>query len=104
MARIDEFMAWQHLGLRSPTSRYIVGSLKPEILGGTPPGPADYAHYKTQMEAAMDQMETVWLETNKFINGDEISIADLLAIGEIEMTRKLIWVQFSVVFINATSY
>jgi hypothetical protein len=28
----------------------------------------------------------------------------LLAIGEIEMTRKLIWVQFSVVFINATSY
>ena len=87
-ARVDEFMAWQHTALRIPICRYIVALLKPDVLGGTPPGPADIAHYKKEMETALDKMESIWLEGSKFIHGDQISIGDLLAIGEIEMTSE----------------
>jgi len=87
MARVDEFMAWQHFGLRLPITRYIIALLKPEKLGlVTKPGPDDIANYKKLMEVALDNMEKIWLAETKFIHGDQMSIADLLAIGEIEMT------------------
>jgi len=88
-ARVDEYMAWQHTALRVPTSRYFLASLKPEVLGGTPTKAADLANYKSAMEAAMDKVETIWLADSKFIHGDQISIADVLAVGEIEMTRLI---------------
>jgi len=89
VARIDEFMAWQHTALRMPCSKYILSLLKPEIFGGTPPAAIDFANYKQLMEKALDQVENMWLEGSDFIHGDQISIADLLCVGEIEMTSKL---------------
>lgn len=88
IARIDEFMAWHHIGLRLPITKYMLALLKPERLGqATLPTEADIAVFKTHMEQALDQIENVWLANTKFIAGNEISIADLMAIGEIEMTR-----------------
>jgi len=87
-ARVDEFMAWQHLGLRSPLTRALLAKLKPEALSATPPSESQHAEHQTKRDEALDLMENLWLEGDaKFVAGDEISIADLLAVGEIEMLR-----------------
>ncbi|CAG7829125.1 unnamed protein product [Allacma fusca] len=88
-ARVDEFLAWQHLGLRLPLTRYILAVIRPELLFmlTTKPTEEDLANLKKQAEKALDDVEKLWLEGSKFVHGDEISIADLMAVGEIEMIR-----------------
>ncbi|CAG7720509.1 unnamed protein product, partial [Allacma fusca] len=88
-ARVDEFLAWQHIGLRVPLTRYILAVIKPEYLFMilAKPTEEDLANLKKLAEKALDDVEKLWLEGSKFVHGDEISIADLLAVGEIEMIR-----------------
>lgn len=41
-----------------------------------------------KMEEALDEIETVWLKDTPYLVGDQISIADLVGISEIEQPRK----------------
>ena len=86
-SRVDEYMSWQHIGLRIPIVFYMLGLLRPERLGIRTPTPEELENYKTKMEAALNEVENNWLGRGDFIAGDQISIADLVAVGEIEMTR-----------------
>ena len=87
-ARVDEYMSWQHIGLRLPIVFHLLAILKPERLGLSSPTPEAIENYKKKMEAALDEVENKWLGRSHFIAGDQITIADLVAVGEIEMTRK----------------
>jgi len=91
MARVDEFMAWQHLGLRSPLTRYILINLMPTRLSAIPPTAEVIAEHKKAADTALDLFEKNWLEGTEFIYGNEISIADLLAVGELEMLKLAGW-------------
>ncbi|CAG7720508.1 unnamed protein product [Allacma fusca] len=86
-ARVDEFLAWQHLGLRMPMVRCFLSILKPERLGDVLPTDENIHSYRKDMEKALDAVENLWLASGQFVSGDEITIADLMAVGEIEMSR-----------------
>lgn len=89
-ARVDEFMSWQHLGLRSPLTRGLLANLKPEVLSATPPNESQLVEFKKNMEDALNLLENLWLDGDaKYVAGEEISIADLLAVGELEMLRLM---------------
>lgn len=45
--------------------------------------------FESKMIDVLDQMETHWLQDKQFINGDEISAADIWAACEIEQPSKL---------------
>lgn len=40
------------------------------------------------MEEALDLVENIWLKDTKYLTGDEISIADIVGISEIEQPSK----------------
>ena len=51
-----------------------------------PPKEEAVARFHKEMEKCLDQIQTVWLDNGnkKFIAGDQISVADLLACCEME--------------------
>lgn len=89
-ARVDEYLAWQHLNTRIHCSAYfwlkwVLPKLKGKVISES-----RLAQAKIEMEATLDVIENVWLKPKeqKFIAGDKISIADLLAACELEQTSK----------------
>lgn len=42
------------------------------------------------MEEALDQIENQWLKETPYLVGNQITIADLVGISEIEQPRKLL--------------
>lgn len=53
--------------------------------------PAREEHIKmwiTKMDAALDLVEKIWLKQTPYLTGNEISVADLIGICEIEQPRK----------------
>lgn len=45
--------------------------------------------YKSQMEDSLNDIENVWLKDSQYLVGNEISVADLVGISEIEQPSKL---------------
>ena len=83
-------MSWQHIGLRLPVLIHVVGPIRPlELYGTAAPSSELLEHFEKKMGNALYDFEKMWLGRYDFVAGNEISIADLLAVGEIEMTRKL---------------
>ncbi|XP_076585881.1 glutathione S-transferase theta-1a [Chaetodon auriga] len=82
-ARVNEYLSWQHLNLRSHGSKvFLLRTLFPVIMGSEAP--------KEKMDAAiedlnqsLDLLEGKFLQNKPFIIGDKISVADLVAIVEI---------------------
>lgn len=74
--------------MRSPCTRYILINLNPTRLTAVPPTPEVIVEHKKSADSALDLFEKIWLEETDFIHGNEISIADLLAVGELEMLSK----------------
>lgn len=63
--------------------------LNPSRITSVPPTPEVMAEHKTAVDAALDAFENIWLKDSSFVNGEQISVADLLAVGELEMLSKL---------------
>uniref|UniRef100_A0A069DPX0 glutathione transferase n=1 Tax=Panstrongylus megistus TaxID=65343 RepID=A0A069DPX0_9HEMI len=85
-AKVDEYLEWQHLGTRLGCGMYFRLMWLEPLATGRIPGVKDIQLCKTQMTNACDIIENHWLK-NKFICGDEISIADVLAVAELEQPR-----------------
>jgi len=80
-ARVDEYMNWQHLNLRAFGAQYFMT----RVLGGKPVDEKRLQRFKTDLDKCLDQIEQIFLRNSPFINGaNDISIADLLAVAEIE--------------------
>uniref|UniRef100_A0A0V0G3B4 Putative glutathione s-transferase theta-1 n=1 Tax=Triatoma dimidiata TaxID=72491 RepID=A0A0V0G3B4_TRIDM len=82
-AKVDEYLEWQHLGTRLGCGMYFRLMWLEPLATGQTPDVKDIQRCKTQMTNACDIIENHWLK-NKFICGDEISIADVLAAAELE--------------------
>ncbi|XP_029016844.1 glutathione S-transferase theta-1a [Betta splendens] len=82
-ARVNEYLAWQHMNVRAHGSKvFLFRSAFPIIMGFEAP--------KEKMDAALedlkqslDLLEEKFLENKPFIAGDNISLADLVAVVEI---------------------
>ncbi|ELT90456.1 hypothetical protein CAPTEDRAFT_173236 [Capitella teleta] len=84
-ARVDQYMAWQHHGIRlfgSMVFRIQARVIEPRMTN-EPIDPKRLAAAKANLESVLDQMENIFLKDNTFLAGDDISIADLLGICEL---------------------
>lgn len=91
-ARVDEYMEWQHMNTRLHCSTYFwLKWLLPTMFGKIA-SDGRLAESKAQMEATLDFIETVLLAggpaKQRFLAGNEISVADLFGVCELEQTSK----------------
>lgn len=77
-------MAWQHLSTRNFGVMYFQTlSLIPKMTG-KPVDEKRAKEAKVGLENCLNDITNYWLAKGRFIAGDEISIADLLAAAELE--------------------
>jgi len=84
-ARVDEYLEWQHLGTRATCAGYFIERwLKPMMTKKV--DEKKVAGALKAMETCLGELETVWLAggEKRFLAGDTISIADILAATELE--------------------
>ncbi|KAG8596007.1 hypothetical protein GDO81_001705 [Engystomops pustulosus] len=82
-ARVDEYLAWQHTNTRPHGCRvFWVKFMTPAIMG-IEAAPDKLNHVLAEFRDIMTQFEEKFLQDRPFLTGDEISLADLVAIVEI---------------------
>lgn len=86
-ARIDEYLNWTHNNLRLGSGMYFMCVWAIPILTQSPPDEDLVSQFKAMYEKALDDLENIWLDTNYFICGDDISVADVFAACDIEQPR-----------------
>ncbi|KAJ6659092.1 hypothetical protein lerEdw1_019395 [Lerista edwardsae] len=86
-ARVDEFLSWQHTGIRPFGSKvFMIKSLAPVVLASPLP-PEKLEGAVEGLNEALKAFEEKFLQDKPFIAGDEISLADLVAL--VELTQEL---------------
>lgn len=85
MARVDEYMSWQHTTLRAHGSMYFRTVVLTPRITGEPVNEKRVEMYRKGLNDVLDTIEKVWLKDRDFVaGGSNISIADLLAVTELE--------------------
>lgn len=112
LARVDEYLEWQHVGLRLHCAMFfrvavcifslfwylgifftvLINTdsfqyLNP-IFTGKSPEPTQVESYKKRMMNALEEFDTLWLGCNEFVTGNNINVADLFAAVELEQPSK----------------
>ncbi|CAG7786279.1 unnamed protein product, partial [Allacma fusca] len=88
-ARVDEYLEWQHLGLRAHVNRHFSSILMPQSLGLEKQSEEVTSTAEKSVLKACDDIERIFLTRGTFISGEKISIADLLAVEELEQPRMV---------------
>jgi len=84
MARVDEFMSWQHLTLRAHGAMYFRTKVLAPRMTGKPIDEKRAAFHAAELAKVLDQIEQIWLKDRLYVAGKDLSIADLLAVTELE--------------------
>lgn len=79
MALVDRYLDWHHSNLRQGSSSYVFFTLFPNLNKKN----VDLNELKILLDNSLDMIDKFFLGKNKFIAGDEISIADLSCACEI---------------------
>ncbi|XP_069071269.1 glutathione S-transferase theta-1-like isoform X2 [Pleurodeles waltl] len=82
-ARVDEYLSWQHSSVRAHSSRVFCYKALMPILFGNETDPEKMEAAMKELRTTLDQFEEKFLQDKPFIVGDEISLADLIAIVEL---------------------
>uniref|UniRef100_A0A8C5LJQ2 glutathione transferase n=1 Tax=Leptobrachium leishanense TaxID=445787 RepID=A0A8C5LJQ2_9ANUR len=82
-ARVDEYLAWQHTNTRPHCSKVFWGKAMAKLLLGEQLCSEKLDPILLQANTTMTDLEKNFLQDKNFLAGDEISIADLVAIVEI---------------------
>ncbi|MEQ2256179.1 hypothetical protein ILYODFUR_021721 [Ilyodon furcidens] len=82
-ARVDEYTAWHHTNTRPHAAKvFMLEVLLPAQFGA----PVDQDHLERallELDATLDKLESMFLRRQPFLCGDDITVADLLAICEL---------------------
>ena len=88
LARVDEFLEWDHLGFRLPIGiTFHMKYLFP--LMGLHNEEAIIKHFGEMLEKNLGIMENIWLKDGPFIAGNQLTAADILGACEIEQSSIL---------------
>uniref|UniRef100_A0A8C6SVV3 glutathione transferase n=1 Tax=Neogobius melanostomus TaxID=47308 RepID=A0A8C6SVV3_9GOBI len=79
-ARVNEYLSWQHLGIRMHGAE---GVHLGERMPGEPAAADKMARAMEDLNWSLDLIEKTFIKDGGFIGGEQISIADLVAIVEI---------------------
>uniref|UniRef100_U5EXP6 glutathione transferase n=1 Tax=Corethrella appendiculata TaxID=1370023 RepID=U5EXP6_9DIPT len=86
-AKVDEYLEWQHNNIRSYCALYFRYVWMNPLLGRKV-NPEKAEEMKDRMSDNIDLFQEIWLNSNnKFIAGNEISVADILAACELEQPK-----------------
>lgn len=68
------------------------------LLTQSPPDEKKVSQFQSRMETTLDHFENIWLSNNPFIAGNNLTLADLLAICELQQpSKKLMLYIFSLI-------
>ncbi|MEE6504289.1 hypothetical protein FKM82_005126 [Ascaphus truei] len=82
-ARVDEYLSWQHTNTRPHCSKvFWVKFMTPALLGHEA-SPEKLQPILAEFNSTLTQLEEKFLQDKPFLAGDEISLADLVAIVEL---------------------
>ncbi|XP_018421405.1 PREDICTED: glutathione S-transferase theta-2B [Nanorana parkeri] len=82
-ARVDEYLAWQHTNTRPHGSKLFWIKVMTPLILGYEAEPEKLEPVVTEFNNTLTALEEQFLRGKPFVAGDEISIADLVAIVEI---------------------
>lgn len=81
--RIDEYLHWQHLNIRSTGSLVFINAVLNPQMRQQPPNMRQVHRFQKELNKSADLLQNHYLDKGNFITGDKISVADLFAIAEI---------------------
>ncbi|XP_063700961.1 glutathione S-transferase theta-1-like [Culicoides brevitarsis] len=87
LARIDEYLEWTHNNMRLGAGMLFRLKWITPFITGEKPSPKEVKRYEKIFEQSLNTLENVWLEEQKFIAGNKITYADILAACDIEQTK-----------------
>ncbi|XP_019619592.1 PREDICTED: glutathione S-transferase theta-1-like isoform X2 [Branchiostoma belcheri] len=82
-ARVDEYMAWQHMNTRFNAAGLFWKEFMVPQMTGQPLDKATLDKAESELNATLDMLQKMFLKDQPFLCGDNITIADLLAINEL---------------------
>ncbi|XP_037014663.2 glutathione S-transferase theta-3-like [Artibeus jamaicensis] len=82
-ARVDEYLAWQHTGLRNACTRAMWQKMMFPMFLGEPVPPETLASTLAELDKCLQLLEDKFLKDKDFLAGPHISVADLVAITEL---------------------
>jgi len=85
-AKVDEYLEWQHVNTRLFCAMFFQHKFLRPMMFQKPVNEKSVKTFQDGMENCLREIEQIWLKDgkNKFICGDDITIADLLACCELE--------------------
>ncbi|KAM4049041.1 glutathione S-transferase theta-1-like, partial [Anomaloglossus baeobatrachus] len=82
-AHVNEYLVWQHYNTRPHGSRVFWLKCMTPVLMDQEASPEKLDHVLAEFQEIMVQLEMKFLQERPFIAGDQISLADLMAIVDI---------------------
>ncbi|XP_043571399.1 glutathione S-transferase theta-2 [Chiloscyllium punctatum] len=82
-AKVDEYMAWQHATVRYHASKVFILEVLIPRMTGQPLDETKLNKALAELNGTLDILESMFLKDQAFLCGDEMTLADLLAICEL---------------------
>uniref|UniRef100_A0A674B7I0 glutathione transferase n=1 Tax=Salmo trutta TaxID=8032 RepID=A0A674B7I0_SALTR len=81
-ARVDEYTAWQHTNTRPHAAKVFIMEVR------LPTDPLKVERALADLGDTLEKLENMFLKRQPFLCGDDISLADLLAVCELMQLRS----------------
>ncbi|AWP19537.1 putative glutathione S-transferase theta-1-like [Scophthalmus maximus] len=82
-ARVDEYTAWHHSNTRPHSAKVFILEVLLPSQSGSPVDAVHLTRALAQLDDTLDKLESMFLRRQPFLCGDDITVADLLAICEL---------------------
>lgn len=87
-SRIDEFLKWRNDNMYLGSDMYFKTKYLEPHRSGVQPNLDEVKKYEEILTNSLDEIENFWLNnSNRFLFGNKVTIADLLTAAEIEQPR-----------------
>ncbi|XP_055054385.2 glutathione S-transferase theta-2 [Misgurnus anguillicaudatus] len=82
-ARVDEYTAWHHMNTRLHAAKVFIYEVLLPRMTGQPTDAGKFDKALAELDETLDKLENMFLKRQAFLCGDDISLADLLAVCEL---------------------